>query len=759
MKFNLMQLNAACQSPEYLTRLLAGETSELPDPRQTLRGTELGGEQLERLGLLPIEAPHTAALERCFLAHTGNLLVQLGEGTGPRAVSQPAALLQQLYSSGADTAVQGLLAQGRVDAAAQLVAGFYAYAVQLQALLEQSGQPPLENGAVRAVFFRGEAVLRDRPLEVTPAGALQLYGRIPGLRLEAGEWVLAAQRLWAQAEEGADSTVTLALYQHVVSQLWPERSLRCVRESYAPEFRSEPVPTARLQQVYAERVAPVLQRLAGVAGPALTRSLSVEPAGSSSAVVPLSAGSGAEPVVEAGLVSGADPGSVDPAVEPPGPGRCESLAVDEAPLVSAAVDAPETLAMDAALQQAVEVELDAEAFRRHLVVLGGAGSGKTELALSMVEQALESDVPVLMVDRHGDLARYADPAAWQVEDQPERNARRHALFARLKVVLYTPGHGGGRALRWSLLPTRGALREEQASAEQTAVAADLLADLMRLAEAPEDAELRRALRQLIAAVCRGSGPWAVADLVRALRDANAGFWEQCPLVYAQRDALLERLVAFEWLHRDWADADGEWLDGSKLLGLEQRAPGEPLPLTIIQTSFLEGERAVAAWLFSLLGELNRTVAVGQPSKGLRGLILLDEADLYLPDHGPSATREALIELLERAPAAGIGVILAARHPADLDFEVCAGRVQTWLVGRLRERRALAKLQPKMVEIGVDAEVVFPAQQPGQFHLIHQDRVTRFQAERALLDPEPLSGREILALARATRESPRVAPTR
>src|SRR5213078_340286 len=48
----------------------------------------------------------------------------------------------------------------------------------------------------------------------------------------------------------------------------------------------------------------------------------------------------------------------------------------------------------------------------HVAVLGSTGSGKTTAALAIVEQLLERDVPVLLVDRKGDLARYASLGWW-----------------------------------------------------------------------------------------------------------------------------------------------------------------------------------------------------------------------------------------------------------------------------------------------------------------------------------------------------------
>jgi DNA helicase HerA-like ATPase len=55
---------------------------------------------------------------------------------------------------------------------------------------------------------------------------------------------------------------------------------------------------------------------------------------------------------------------------------------------------------------------------RHAAFLGGTGSGKTTLALNVIEQLLMAGIPALLVDRKGDLCTYGHKAAWEVADDP-----------------------------------------------------------------------------------------------------------------------------------------------------------------------------------------------------------------------------------------------------------------------------------------------------------------------------------------------------
>src|SRR5262249_39791185 len=99
------------------------------------------------------------------------------------------------------------------------------------------------------------------------------------------------------------------------------------------------------------------------------------------------------------------------------------------------------------------VTLALDQITRHAAFLGTTGSGKTTAALAVVEQLLERDVSVLLVDRKGDLARYASDAWWRprVMDSSDGD-RKRALRDRIDLALFTPGNAQGRPLRLPVVP-------------------------------------------------------------------------------------------------------------------------------------------------------------------------------------------------------------------------------------------------------------------------------------------------------------------
>ena len=99
------------------------------------------------------------------------------------------------------------------------------------------------------------------------------------------------------------------------------------------------------------------------------------------------------------------------------------------------------------------VTFEPNEFIQHAAFLGGTGSGKTTAALNLIEQLLARDVPAVLLDRKGDLCRYADPAAWDRPlGDPARAAARQALRDKLDVALFTPGEPNGRPLALPVVP-------------------------------------------------------------------------------------------------------------------------------------------------------------------------------------------------------------------------------------------------------------------------------------------------------------------
>lgn len=394
------------------------------------------------------------------------------------------------------------------------------------------------------------------------------------------------------------------------------------------------------------------------------------------------------------------------------------------------------------------VTLKANDLTRHAAFLGGSGSGKTTLALNIVEQLLQRGIPALFVDRKGDLANYARVfrAVGQADSVPNKQVK--SLMDGLDVALYTPGNAQGRPLGIPIIPGDiGQLPSNER--EQIANSAALALGGMMNYKPQGQARTRLAILAKAIAVLAELRPDArigLDDLIEFIAGENS------ELIYAigQLETrhfrkLVEDLETLRLMNGALFTDQGESLDCEALLGLgKHRLPGRTR-LSIISTAFLGDTSNVLFWVSRLLLEIGRH-ARRQPTDRLQCVIMLDEADLYLPATSKPATKEPLENLLRRARSAGIGLLLATQSPGDFDYK-SRDQINNWFLGQIKESTALNKLKPMLSEAQINVETKLPGQEPGQFFVIREGRVTSLKARLSLIRAEQVPEDEILDLAR------------
>jgi len=394
------------------------------------------------------------------------------------------------------------------------------------------------------------------------------------------------------------------------------------------------------------------------------------------------------------------------------------------------------------------VTLPLQQLCRHAVVLGVPGSGKTTLALRMIEEAVERDVAILLVDRKGDLAGYARPGWWTTPSgDADADQRKLDLADRVDVRLFTPGSAGGRPLAFDVAPqVEGLPSHEQARMVQ--YAADALAGMMRLGDTGGAGARRAILRQALQVLAEAGGARRGIDALVKLIDERDD--ELVARVNRFDDKLFRTLVQeLETLrvqNEDLLDPAAEQLTADRLLG---RSADGRTPLTIVSTKFLGDNARIQFWVARMLVELARWTS-RQPSDRLQALLLFDEADLYLPaGMAKPASKEPMQELLRRARAGGVGVVLASQSPGDFDYRV-RDLVTTWFVGKVGDRRSIEKMKPLFEAQRAGVAGKLPQLEAHRFFLMAESQVRALATAMPLLHTEQLPEAEILALAARQR---------
>jgi Helicase HerA, central domain/AAA ATPase domain len=379
---------------------------------------------------------------------------------------------------------------------------------------------------------------------------------------------------------------------------------------------------------------------------------------------------------------------------------------------------------------------------RHTGVLGSSGSGKTTLALNLIEQVLEHDVPVVMVDRKGDLSGYAKPDWWQHTADPER-ARK--LAERLDVRLFTPGSRIGRPLSISVVPNLERVPEHERD-RMIGYSSQALAAMMRLGTSSNDAAKRVILAQAISVLSSGKKRGGLAELIDLLesRDdaliARAGRYDD--KLFRQ---LLQSLETVRLSEMELFDPTAEPLTFDTLLG---RKPGGKVPLAIISTKFLGEIERIQSWVAHLLACLSRQLTQS-PSAQLQAVLMLDEADLFMPAGAAKPpSKEPLQDLLKRGRSAGLGVMLASQSPGDFDYR-SREQINTWFLGKISDQRSIDKMKPLFEQRPAVGSKV-GSLEVGRFVMLQDGGATDLERAPSLLRTEQINETDLLPLAASGR---------
>ncbi|HEU4582926.1 MAG TPA: DUF87 domain-containing protein, partial [Polyangiaceae bacterium] len=385
-------------------------------------------------------------------------------------------------------------------------------------------------------------------------------------------------------------------------------------------------------------------------------------------------------------------------------------------------------------------------FVTHAAFLGTTKSGKTTLALNILEQLLARQVPVLMLDRKGDLCRYGAAEFWREPlADSELAARKARLQQALDVRVYTPGEPRGRALDLAVIPSgmKELPAHERGIAAQSAASA--LGSMMGYGKSQADRTRLSILGKAIELLGQNASPQplGIPQLVSLLDDEDPDLVSAVGKLDPKHfRALVENLETLRLRHDHLLRNDGERLAPEELLG--KAARGSRTRLSVISTKFIGDNAAVDFWVARLLGELARW-ASRNPANALQGVLFLDEADIYLPAQSKPATKEPLLDLLKRGRSAGLGVFLATQSPGDLDYR-CRDNIRSWFVGRVAEKTAVDKMKPLLSESRIHFSSKLALAKTGEFFRLEEGEVLEFKAGLSLLATSQVPEDEILKLA-------------
>jgi hypothetical protein len=374
------------------------------------------------------------------------------------------------------------------------------------------------------------------------------------------------------------------------------------------------------------------------------------------------------------------------------------------------------------------LELDPADLLTHGLLVGMTGSGKTGLAIALIEEVLAQGIPVLAIDPKGDLGNllllFEDlaPASFEPWVDPEA-ARREGkdvkafaaetaaawkkglaewglagddlgrLAKAREALIFTPGSRSGIPLNILESLEAPSVPFDAAEEDLRDEIAGLVSGLLGLVHVEADPLKSREsvfLSNLIERSWRSGKGLGLESLVAAVADPPFDRVGALPLetVYPRKDRqglmmALNNLLAAPSFE---AFRAGEPLEVEALLRAKDGRPR----LSVVYTAHLSDEERF--FVTALLLDKVKTWMRRQPGTSeLRALVYMDEVFGYFPPSASPPPKRPLLTLLKQARAQGVGVVLATQNPVDLDYKAL-GNIGTWLVGKLQTERDRDRLR-------------------------------------------------------------------
>ncbi len=363
---------------------------------------------------------------------------------------------------------------------------------------------------------------------------------------------------------------------------------------------------------------------------------------------------------------------------------------------------------------------DSRDLMTHGVILGMTGSGKTGLGITILEEAVIDNIPLLIIDPKGDITNMLlafpdlEPSRFQPWVNPDDAVRADATVeeharvtaerwkeglekwgitnARIqdyrrasRFSIYTPGSEAGlpiSILHSFAAPAGGWTGNEEILRERISGTVTAMLALIGMNANPvEDREhilisnifeynwrhnTDLSLEQLIVQVQRP--PFGKLGVL----DVETVFPEKDRFKLAQQ---LNNIIAApnfqSWLQ-------GEPIDIPSLLYTPE---GYPRTSIFYIAHLNEAERQFIITL--LLENLLAWMRTLSGSTSLRALIYIDEVFGMMPPYPRNpVTKDPIMRLLKQARAFGVGALLSTQNPKDIDYKGLSN-IGTWFIGKLQ----------------------------------------------------------------------------
>jgi hypothetical protein len=362
----------------------------------------------------------------------------------------------------------------------------------------------------------------------------------------------------------------------------------------------------------------------------------------------------------------------------------------------------------------------------HGVIVGMTGSGKTGLGIGLLEEALLSGIPCLVLDPKGDMGNlllnfplfrpedfrpWIDEAAATREGKtPDQAAtdtaqmwkeglaswqigaeRMQALGLGAGMTIYTPGSTAGTPVNivGSLAAPPVPFDEDpETYREEIQGFVSSLLTLAGIEADPVSSPEHVLLATIIEHAWRAGRGLDLAGLIGSVPEPpfrKMGVFD-LDAFYPKKDrtALAMRLNGLVA-----SPSFASWLAGTPLdVGSMLVRDGKPQAAIVYLAHLSDSERQFVVTL--LLSKLVTWMRRQSGTSDLRALVYMDEVFGFCPPTAEPPSKRPILTILKQARAFGVGMVLSTQNPVDLDYKAMSN-AGTWMIGRLQTERDKARI--------------------------------------------------------------------
>ena len=437
-----------------------------------------------------------------------------------------------------------------------------------------------------------------------------------------------------------------------------------------------------------------------------------------------------------------------------------------------------------------QVFYDPDDLTTHAVITGMTGSGKTGLAVVMLEEAALQGIPAILVDPKGDLTNLllhfpdllpSDFQPWVDQDAARRDGvtveaaaekaaslwknglesygmgkpNLEALRDSVEFAVYTPGSDAGlpvsimASLSAPPIPWEGnkeILRERISSTVTAILGLVGLKDID-----PVRAREHILLANIFEEAWKVGKDLDMATLITHVQSPTFDKLGVFPLeqFYPEKDRFELAMLLNNFLA---APAFQTWLEGQPLdiEAFLYNADGKPRHSVFYLAHLSDEERMFFITL--LYTSIESWMRTQKGSSGLRALVYFDEIAGYLPPVANPPSKNIILRMLKQARAFGVGLMVATQNPVDLDYKALSN-AGTWIIGKLQtdqdKNRLLDGLEgaaPGMDRKAFDKMISLIDKRVFLLHNVHEDAPEVFHTRWAMnYLPGPMTRSQLPAL--------------